>query len=107
MSRRRKDALVGLVRKISTQSPATVISTSPLRKPPRVHAPCIGRVTGAGRSPGSRVVALAPPSREYPSGILEEGSPLTVAGAAPGSIGREHAANLTGFPFGRLQPGDG
>ncbi len=32
-------------------------------KPPRARAPHAGRVTGAGRSPGSRVVTLVPPSR--------------------------------------------
>jgi len=35
-----------------TDSPATASSTSPLRKrPPRSHAPRVGRVTGSGRSP--------------------------------------------------------
>src|SRR5215212_5433733 len=80
MSRRRKDAFVGLVRKISTQSPATVFSTSPLRKPPRVHAPCIGRVTGAGRSPGSRVAAFAPPSRENPVALRRKARRLQLRG---------------------------
>ena len=58
---------MSVLEKTAPQTPATVFSTSPLRKPPRVHAPCIGRVTGAGRSPGSRVAALVRPS-QLPSG---------------------------------------
>src|SRR5437763_15364427 len=37
----------------------------------------------AGRSPGLRVVTLAPPSQAFAQWHLEEGSPPTVAGAAP------------------------
>ncbi len=37
----------------------------------------------AGRSPGLRVVTLAPPSQACAQWHLEEGSPPTVAGAAP------------------------
>src|SRR5262249_23433417 len=37
----------------------------------------------AGRSPGLRVVTLAPPSQAFAQWRVEEGSPPTVAGAAP------------------------
>lgn len=52
-------------------------------EPPRAHAPCDGRVTGSGRSPGSRVYAVVRLPGIAPSGSLDNGSPLTVAGAAP------------------------
>src|SRR5262249_15633078 len=83
----------------STPHPHDGFSTSPLRKPPRVHAPCIGRVTGRGRSPDSRVQALLRPPGDYPSGPLKTGSPLTVAGAVPQSIRCKQAASLTRFPI--------
>src|ERR1041385_243092 len=75
-------------------------------EPPRVHAPCIGRVTGAGRSPDSRVLAFLPPSRGFHrSGIVEERSPLTVAGAVPGSIRRTWLTSPDSLLAG--PPGDG
>lgn len=56
--------------------------TSPLRNAAPSHAPCDGRMTGTGRSPGSRIVAVARLPRLSPSGMMDNGSPLTVAGAA-------------------------
>src|SRR5216684_8744057 len=46
----------------------------------------------AGRSPGLRVVTLAPPSQACAQWHLEEGSPPTVAGAAPDLARFVHAA---------------
>src|SRR5690606_8894268 len=47
------------------------------------------RTTVAARSPGSRIAAVAPPSRpplaRASSGVVERGSPVTVAGAAEAS----------------------
>src|SRR6185437_3868828 len=45
--------------------------------------PARGRLCCRGRSPGSRVSALVRPSQENPSGMMDQSSPLTVAGAAP------------------------
>ncbi len=60
--------------------------TSPLRNAAPSHAPCDGRMTGTGRSPGSRIVAVArlpkPSLEALLSGVLDNSSPLTVAGAA-------------------------
>lgn len=62
---------------------------------PRSDAPRIGiRSDGSGRSPGSRVVAIPPPSRrlgrQWSSEVC---SPLTVAGAAPASVRRKKSAS--------------
>lgn len=46
------------------------------------HTPCAGRMTGTGRSPGSRIVAVVRLPEHMLSGIVDNGSPLTVAGAA-------------------------
>jgi len=50
------------------------------------HAPRDGWMTGTGRSPGSRIVAAVrlpkPALRRTLSGMMDSGSPLTVAGAA-------------------------
>ena len=56
----------------------------------------------AGRSPGLRVVTLAPPSQACAQWHLEEGSPPTVAGAAP-DLAR-FVSRRTGFPLGRPRP---
>src|SRR4051794_32122451 len=79
MSRRRCAPYVRLRRR-TTRAPRDGFSTSPLRKPPRVHAPCIGRVTGAGRSPDSRVAAFAPPSRENPVALRRKARRLQLRG---------------------------
>ncbi len=61
-------------------------TSSPLRNTAPSHAPCDGRMTGTGRSPGLRIVTVArlpkPGSKALLSGLLDNGSPLTVAGAA-------------------------
>src|SRR2546423_11413985 len=56
----------------------------------------------AGRSPGLRVVTLAPPSQAFAQWHREEGSPPTVAGAAPDLTCV--LARRTGFPLGRPRP---
>jgi len=72
------------VKEPNTGNPPRRLHVTTAEGPPRTHTPCAGRVTGPGRSPDSRVNALAPPSRDHPSGMSEKGSSLTVAGAAPG-----------------------
>ena len=64
------------------------------------HAPRAGRMTQEGRSPGSRVTVLSPPSRACAQWLMEKDSPLTVAGAAPERVKRDRS----GFPFGRHSP---
>ena len=89
------------------QSSATV-ARHRCGKPPRTHAPCDGRVTSAGRSPDLRVAALAPPSRDCPSGMSKQGSPPTVAGAVPELTRRElrsvAPASLLAVPTGDDTP---
>lgn len=75
----------GHVRK-RTRTATTSASTSPLRKT-APYGPLVHRLSDrAGRSPGSRVNAFIQPSRGpllgFPVAIADEGSPLTVAGAA-------------------------
>src|SRR5690606_7064449 len=50
--------------------------------PPHSHAPCDGRVTNSGRSPGSRVVASVhlPGRRSASSGFLDEARRLQLRG---------------------------
>jgi len=83
----------------SAYDSARGIATAPPGHPAR------GRVCCRGRSPGSRVNAAVRPSRNRLRSqwlLLDSGSPLTVAGAAPAlaSYGR------TGFPlsFGPTSP---
>jgi hypothetical protein len=59
-------------------------------KPPRTRAPRIGRVTGAGRSPGSRVVARLRLPGLAPSGIWR-GLPAYSCGGSRG-FGPEFSA---------------
>ena len=65
--------------------------------PPRNAHPVRGKGDRAGRFPDSRVTALLRLPGLVPSGILEKGSPLTVAGAVPGST--TNLAGRTGFPL--------
>jgi hypothetical protein len=67
--------------------PSQSVLMSPLRTAAPCGRPAHGMGDGAGRSPGSRVVAFARPSRIADFAALQwssadEGSPLTVAGAA-------------------------
>ncbi len=69
-------------------------------KPPRAHAPCVGRVTGAGRSPGSRVVALLHLPGEDPQWLSERNHRSQLRGQLRGCL--PHAGGtLTEFPLGR------
>jgi hypothetical protein len=52
------------------------------RKPFALHPRAVTGFNGVGRSPGLRIGATPLPSRIVSSGIVEERSPLTVAGAA-------------------------
>jgi hypothetical protein len=69
-----------------TRTAPTSVSTSPLRKTAPYGLPAHRLGDRAGRSPGSRVHAFLRPSRVQlpgdPVGMADEGSPLTVAGAA-------------------------
>jgi len=103
MSRRRCAPYVWLRGRRTTRVPRDGFSTSPLRKPPRVHAPCIGRVTGAGRSPDLRVAALL----RLPGKTQWHHGETLAAHSCGGSSGLGSIENLTGFPFGRPRPGDG
>ncbi len=50
----------------------------------RRGTPPVDDFSGHGRSPGSRVAAIVMPSQgQSPSGVSDNRSPLTVAGAAP------------------------
>ena len=61
---------------------------------PGTHTPCVGRVTvQAGFLTRGSLSCPRLPGRE-PSGNLEENSPLTVAGAAPGSRASSHRIPL-------------
>lgn len=72
-----------------------------------MHAtPRAGRMTGSGRSPGLRVIAVARLPEHSLSGIVDNGLPLTVAGAAP-VLALPIKAGLTGFPIRRLAPAPG
>ncbi len=63
---------------------------------PGTHAPCVGRVTvQAGFLTRGSLSCLRLPGQQ-PSGTLEEDSPLTVAGAAPGLTAGK--SRRTGFP---------
>src|ERR1044072_3194912 len=88
MSRRRRSALVSLVGEKSTPDPrdgfqhVTAAEAAPSARPVHRKGDWRRQVSWlAGRCPRS-----AFPGK--PSGIEEEGSPLTVAGAAPGSVCR-------------------
>jgi hypothetical protein len=66
-------------------------------------------MTGTGRSPGSRIVTVArlPKQAEKPSlsGVMDNGSPLTVAGAAsdwPCMRHFDEARGDTEFPIRQL-----
>jgi hypothetical protein len=76
--------------------------TAAAKRPPHARAPHAGWMTCSGRSPGSRVITLLPPSRalsKKPSGLLEKDSPPTVAGAASDLAHLQNEVNLTEFPF--------
>ena len=80
--------------------------TSPLRKTaPSARPRAFGRVTGAGRPPGSRTLALAPP---YP-GVTRwrggEGLAAYSCGGSSGIGGPQTTAYRTGFPLGRPNRG--
>ena len=83
--------------------------TSPLRNAAPSHAPCDGRMTGTGRSPGSRIVAVVrlpkPGLQALLSGVMDNDSPLTVAGAAsdwPCTHQFDDARGDTEFPIRQL-----
>ena len=80
--------------------------TSPLRNAAPSHAPCDGRMTGTGRSPGSRIVAVVrlpkPGLQALLSGVMDNDSPLTVAGAAsdwPCKLHLDEAARRHRIPY--------
>lgn len=88
-------------------SAAVALESHRCGEPPRAHAPCDGRVTGSGRSPGSRVVVFVRLPGNVPSGMMDQDSPLTVAGAASVWLkrrGRERSRRIGGteFPIGRF-----
>src|SRR6185369_10924337 len=72
---------------VHSRTASQSVSMSPLRTAAPCGRPAHGMGDGAGRSPGSRVVAFIRPSRfaDFAAcqwSYADEGSPLTVAGAA-------------------------
>lgn len=86
-----------------SRSSATVSHVTACGRPPRARAPRVGRVTGTGRSPGSRVLALPPPSRACAQWRRGGGLAAHSCGGSSG-LAPSRRRYVTGFPFGRLQP---